>query len=100
MNHWMKTIDVSDVFRGNAPWPERRDIMVSRVRALDPIDSDGELQDIADDLAVAEDGDEWDDPWDRFYDWADENRVWVVTQDARPVLAVAGAAAELLIGGE
>lgn len=80
MYHWSKKLDVSDVFRGDAPWPERRDEMVRRIRALDPEEMDGELQWIADDLADAEDGDEWDGPWDQFYGWADSRRVWVVTR--------------------
>jgi len=80
MNRWERRLDVSDLFRGDAPWPERRDAMVQRVRALDPLDNDGELQDIADKLAEAQDGNEWDGPWDLFYDWADANRVWVVTR--------------------
>jgi hypothetical protein len=80
MSRWRKKLDVSDVFRGDAPFAERRDEMVRRVRALDPHDNDGELQDIADELADAQDGDEWDGPWDLFYDWADATGVWVVTR--------------------
>jgi hypothetical protein len=77
---WRRKLDLSDVFRGDAPFPERRDKMVRRIRALDPADNDGELQSIADELGDARDGDEWDGPWDMFYDWADSNRVWVVTR--------------------
>lgn len=80
MRRWARRLDVSDIFRGDAPWPERRDEMVRRVRALDPLENDGELQDIADELGDAADGDEWDGPWDAFYDWADFNDVWVVTR--------------------
>ena len=77
---WARRLDVSDVFRGDSPWPVRRDEMVRRVRRLDRDESDGELQDIADRLGEAEDFDEWDAPWNAFYDWADWNRVWVVTR--------------------
>lgn len=78
MPTWQKTLDLSDVFRGAAPFAERRDVMVARLRTLDP--NDGELQDICDDLAETTNGDEWDRPWDDFYDWADSWRVWVVTR--------------------
>jgi hypothetical protein len=77
---WNRTLDVADVFRGDAPFPERRDEMVRRVRLLDPLETDGDLQDIADGLAEAEDVDEWDGPWDDFYVWADYHRVWVKTR--------------------
>lgn len=76
--NWRRTLDLSDVFRSDTPFAERRDVMVKRVRALNP--SDGDLQQIADELADAADGDEWDIPWDEFYDWADANRVWVKTR--------------------
>lgn len=75
---WQARLDVSDVFRGDEPWTVRRDEMVRRVRALALLDSD--LQFIADALAESNDGDEWDEPWDDFYDWADANAVWVVTR--------------------
>lgn len=76
---WQKRLDLSDVFHNDTlPWPERRDEMVRRVRALDSYDTD--LQEIADELSEAVDGDEWDSPWDDFYDWADSNCVWVVTR--------------------
>lgn len=75
---WAKRLDVSDAFRSDAPWADRRDEMVRRVRALNSYDTD--LQDIADELAEAADGDEWDAPWDDFYDWADDHSVWVVTR--------------------
>lgn len=80
MSAWRRSLDVSDIFRGDAPFEERRDLMVRRVRALDPNEEDGELQDIADRLSDAETGDEWDGPWDEFYDWADWHRVWVRTR--------------------
>lgn len=76
---WQKRLDLSDVFhKDELEWSDRRDEMVRRVRALDPYDTD--LQDIADELADTADGDEWDNPWDDFYDWADDNAVWVVTR--------------------
>lgn len=80
MSNWRRTLNLSDIFRGEQPFPERRDEMVRRIRRLDPGDTDGELQEIADDLAATENGDEWDLPWDAFYDWADANRVWVRTR--------------------
>jgi hypothetical protein len=79
MNRWSQTLDLSDVFHADMPFEEKRDEMVRRIRALDPNEQDGELQSIADDLAETTDGDEWDQPWDSFYDWADHNRVWIST---------------------
>lgn len=76
---WERTLDLSDVFHADKPFLEMRDEIVRRVRALDPHDNDGVLQAIADELGDAETGDEWDGPWDTFYDWADFHRVWVKT---------------------
>ena len=80
MKRWTKTLDVSDIFRGEQPFTERRDLMVERIRRLDEDDCDGELQDIADALGDARDVDDWDKSWDWFYDWADSNAVWVRTR--------------------
>jgi hypothetical protein len=77
MNGWSKTLDLGDIFHADKPFPEKRDAMVTRIRALDP--NDAELDDIADELADAQDGDEWDRVWAWFYDWADYNRVWIRT---------------------
>lgn len=77
MPNWNRTLDLSDVFRADISFPEKRDIMVRRIRALAP--ESPTVQRLADQLATAQDGDEWDGPWDAFYDWADVNRVWIQT---------------------
>lgn len=75
---WQQKLDVSDVFRADMPFEQRRDFMVDRVRMLALFDM--ELQEIADWLAESTTVDEWDVSWDASYDWADANRVWVVTR--------------------
>ena len=78
MNRWIHRLDVGDVFHNDdLTFPEKRDEMVRRIRALPIIST--RLSDIADNLAAAETPDEWDDPWDDFYDYADERRIWVAT---------------------
>lgn len=78
MSAWKGKLDVSDIFRADMPFEMRRDEMVRRVRRLDP--NDALLDDIADGLGDSIDTDEWDCWWDEFYDWADHNRVWVITR--------------------
>lgn len=76
MNHWRQTLHLGDVWREESlTFAERRDIIVSRVRGLNPLDS--ALKEIADGLADSDDVDEFDGWWSAFYDWADRERVWV-----------------------
>lgn len=60
---------------------EQRDQIVARIKLLphysDEDDGDGELWWIVDELADTKNEDEFDSVWDAFYDWADDNRVWV-----------------------
>jgi hypothetical protein len=77
MNRWLHTLNLSDVFHAPTPFPEKRDEMVRRIEALPIISS--KLTEITAALATAATPDEWDGPWNEFYDWADRNRVWVRT---------------------
>ena len=40
------------------------------------------LDDIIMDLDNADDEQEWDYSWEDFYDWADDNDVWIETHDS------------------
>jgi hypothetical protein len=78
---WRFTLELSDVFHNeDLAFDECRDIIVQRVKEAPFYDTDDiELIALIDELAEAEDGDYFDHVWDAFYDWADENRVWVAT---------------------
>jgi hypothetical protein len=80
--HWLHQLDVADVFHDeDKPFLLRRDVMVARIKAAPFYDEDDmELERIVEDLAYAETPDEWDGPWDEFYDWADDSRVWIKTR--------------------
>lgn len=62
---------------------ESAKLIASKLRTLVPrVDNDGyvaiELEELCDDLvADAHDAESFDDVWERVYDWADRNRVWI-----------------------
>lgn len=80
-NRWAFTLKLDDVFHSEAiGFGNKRDIIVKRIREarwFDP--EDMYLTEIVDELSLVDDVDEFDRVWDDFYDWADFNRVWVVT---------------------
>ena len=79
MNSWRARLNLVDVFHDeNRSFEERRDEIVKRMRKLPNLD---EWQvEITDNLADAPDIPTFDSWWDAFYDWADDNRVWVATR--------------------
>lgn len=80
---WDRKISLADVFHNEAmTFEQRRDAIVKRLRAsawLAGRDESDELVCAVNELADAEDGDEFDGPWDLIYDIADEDRVWIGT---------------------
>lgn len=75
---WSNRLELKDVFHdANRTFEERRDEIVKRIRALPCLDEWSE--EIADNLADAPNANAFDLWWGRFYDWADERRVWVAT---------------------
>jgi hypothetical protein len=75
---WRHTLQLADVWRDeNREFTERRDEIVKRIKALPMFEADNHLQMLADDLQDAVEPWEFDDAWDYFYDWADDNDVWV-----------------------
>lgn len=82
MPEWSYKLQLGDVFHNeDMALAEIRDVVVARIKRAPFYDEnhDGELTEIVDELAEVEDVDEFDAVWDRFYDWADFNRVWVET---------------------
>lgn len=84
VNVWNHRLDLRDVFHDESrSFEEKRDEIVRRIRAASwfrTSDRSLFLDDIVDELADAQDGGEWDGPWDEFYDYADRERIWVATR--------------------
>lgn len=78
---WKHKLDLRDIFHSEAhSFTNRRDIIVARIQRSHFWDEDDyDLTTIVDELAETEDGDDFNGPWEAFYDWADANRVWVAT---------------------
>ena len=81
MNRWAHKLQLGDVFRNEGmAFEQQRDAIVGRIkRARFYSEDDHELAEIVAELTDVENVDEFDWVWDRFYDWADANRVWVDT---------------------
>lgn len=78
--NWKHTVKLADVWRDeDREFTERRDEIVKRIRALPMFETDDDLQLLVDDLREAEDIVEFDYTWNEFYNWADDNDVWVAT---------------------
>lgn len=82
MPRWDHTLDIKDIFHNpEMSFEEKRDEIVSRIKASGFYAwDDYDLNDIVWCLQHATDAAEWDEDWDHFYDWTDENRVWVITR--------------------
>jgi hypothetical protein len=80
---WDRKINVADVFHNDEmTFPQRRDAIVSRLRDsgwLHGRDEFDELVNAIDELAEAENSEEFDGWWDEIYDIAYEERVWIST---------------------
>lgn len=77
---WGYTLDLTDFWRADLPWFKKRDILVGRIEAQPWYDeNDYELVDILFDIANVESVQQFDRDWDKFYDYADDNRIWVKT---------------------
>lgn len=81
MSQWLHTLRVADVWRNESlPFQSRRDEIVRRIKGSRFWDADDyDLECIVSDMAEAEETNGFDASWDEFYNWADENRVWVET---------------------
>jgi hypothetical protein len=80
---WDRRINLRDVWRNqDMTFEERRDAVVRRLRSSGwmATHEDGDiLHQLVEELAEAQDADEFDAPWDAIYDEADYDRVWIVT---------------------
>lgn len=81
MPHWDDTIDVSDVFHNDElSYEEIRATVVVRLRESNWLHGAGsDLADLVDELASAEDIDEFNGVWADIYDCADRDRIWIDT---------------------
>lgn len=81
---WERRLDVAGVFHDGAlTFEQRRDAVVARIRAsgwLDGRDMFDGLVLAVEGLEGADDVDEFDGWWDEIYDYADYDRVWIVTR--------------------
>ncbi|NKY60426.1 hypothetical protein [Nocardia flavorosea] len=81
---WDETIDVSRVWNDDdLSFEEKRDAIVAqfkRSRWFRDDDEFGRVREIVDEeIAYAEDVDEFDGWWDELYDLADYDRIWIKT---------------------
>jgi hypothetical protein len=79
MDHWQEQIDLYEPLTNDAlPFKERRDTIVARIKASRWFaNDDGDLAIQLEDLANAEDKDDFDEAWESIYDLADSDRVWL-----------------------
>lgn len=78
---WKHKLDLRDIFHSEAhTFTNRRDIIVARIQRSKFWDEDDdELTALTEELADAEDAEQFNSPWDALYDWFNANRVWVAT---------------------
>lgn len=81
MSRWRKTVNVSDIFHNeDLTFEQRRDGIVRQFRRFWPEGCDDfDIDMLLEELADAENADDFDMTWDMIYGWADDNRVWVKT---------------------
>lgn len=83
MPSWTHTINLATVFHDEGQTFEQlRDAIVTHIkRSTAYIDEFDDVVDaIVEALAQTCNTGEFNELWDEFYDWADDNRVWVSTQ--------------------
>lgn len=83
MPSWTHTINLAMIFHDeDRTFMERRDEIVARIKWSSAyIDEFDDVVDaIVEALAQTCDISEFDELWNEFYDWADDNRVWVSTR--------------------
>lgn len=81
MARWRYTLDLVDVWKNDdLTLEQRRDEIVQRIRsALFWDEYDDDLVLLVDELSEVGDDGYFDHVWNAFYDWADDNDVWVAT---------------------
>jgi hypothetical protein len=76
LRSWKRTVNLKGVWRNEAmTFEERRDAIIGRIRESGWQSED--LDNAIDELAEAEDADDFNEVWDLIYDLADEERVWI-----------------------
>lgn len=78
-NHKLRLADIWD--DDDLPFITKRDAIVARIKKLPMYDDEGAIDSdlwwIVDELSDVIDEEDFDVVWDAFYDWADDQRVWV-----------------------
>lgn len=77
---WDRQIDLRHIWQNEAlSFEQRRDAIAAMLRRSPWVKDRTDLQELVDELADAETGDDFDVPWDALYDEADLDRVWIAT---------------------
>lgn len=82
MAKWVLTIPLGYVFHDEyMPFETRRDEIISRIRitTAPKFPDNSWLDGILEELADCDNLGDFDLSWDRMYDWADANHVWIDT---------------------
>lgn len=82
MPHWEYKLPLKDIFHNeDLTFEKRRDEIVHRIKVSSfyAKDQHGYLGTIVEHLEDAKDWPTFNSWWDEFYDYADEERVWVAT---------------------
>lgn len=87
MARWDYTLHLKDIFHNeDMTFEQRRDAIVRRIRLgkffPDPIQSPYEYDDFDEIVCLLQEASTehiFNYEWDSFYDWCDDNRVWVET---------------------
>ena len=81
---WVAKVNIKDEWQkaraGEISVHELVRILAPKFRGL--VRTDGELEDLIDEMEALDSEstlDDFDDVWDRIYDWADSNHVWIAT---------------------
>jgi hypothetical protein len=77
---WTYKVILKDIFHNDdLTFEQRRDAIVRRLRKSPWAKDNYTLSEYLDELADAEDADDFDYVWDAIYDEADRDRVWIAT---------------------
>lgn len=77
MATWKQTVKLGDIWNDDSlRFETQRDRIVGRLRTLKD-DTNGDLAEILDELAEADSIEDFDAVWSGFYDYADDQRIWI-----------------------
>lgn len=83
MPHWEYRVDLRGVFHSDAPFPQRRDAIVARLRDsqwFQRTPPPSQLHTALNYLAAADTTADFNYWWNQLYYLADDDRVWIATR--------------------